>query len=39
MNKLILAAAALLPLAAIPGAAAQTPISVGRFDAIELRGG
>jgi len=40
MNKLIVAAAALLPLAvAIPGATAQTPISVGRFDAIELRGG
>lgn len=39
MKKLILAAAALAGLAAIPGATAQTPISVGRFQGIELRGG
>jgi hypothetical protein len=40
MIKPILAAAALLACyAAIPGATAQTPISVGRFDGIELRGG
>ena len=37
MNKLILAAA-LLPLGAAT-AAAQTPISVPRFDSLELRGG
>jgi hypothetical protein len=39
MKKLILAASALAALAAIPGAVAQTPISVGRFDEVELRGG
>jgi hypothetical protein len=40
MKTRILAAAALFAgLAAIPGATAQTPISVGRFDEIELRGG
>ncbi|HEX8193910.1 MAG TPA: DUF2807 domain-containing protein [Allosphingosinicella sp.] len=39
MNKLILAAAALAGIAAVPGATAQTPISVPRFQGIELRGG
>lgn len=39
MNKPILAAALLAAVAAIPSAVAQTPISVGRFDSIELRGG
>lgn len=39
MNKPILAAALLAAVAAIPSATAQTPISVGRFDSIELRGG
>jgi hypothetical protein len=42
MNKPILAAALALAAAgaaAIPGAVAQTPISVGRFEGIELRGG
>lgn len=37
MKKLILAA--ILPLAAVSGAAAQTPIAVAAFDEIELRGG
>jgi hypothetical protein len=44
MNRPFLAAALLAaPLvaavSAIPGAVAQTPIEVGRFDSIELRGG
>jgi hypothetical protein len=40
MKKLILAAsAAFAGLAAIPGATAQTPISVPRFEGIQLRGG
>lgn len=39
MKKPILAAAALAAVCAIPSATAQTPISVGRFDSIELRGG
>ncbi|HEX9931670.1 MAG TPA: DUF2807 domain-containing protein [Allosphingosinicella sp.] len=38
MNKKLLAFALALPLAVIP-AAAQTPVSVPRFDSVELRGG
>jgi hypothetical protein len=38
MNRKILAVALALPLAVLP-AAAQTPVSVPRFDSIELRGG
>lgn len=38
MNKTILSLALAFPLAILP-AAAQTPVSVPRFDSIELRGG